>query len=226
MITLGLDPSLTGFGWCIHDSTALGAQRIVHSGLFKTSSKALFIKRYADMRENVSGILRQHPNIEAVGVESPPFGELWSEGLYGLFLYVNEAIWMARKDVVFFDPGTVKMLAKQNPKVVKGKMFKSDMVEAARAETGRSLNHNVADAYHIGKFAARFWTLLAGGIAESDLTPAEYQAFAKIHTFVRGKRKGQTVQLGAMFKENQRFFRYSKWSESPVGDSHERGSDD
>lgn len=211
MITLGLDPSLTGFGWCVHDSEAVGTARIVARGKFVSSPRTLWVKRYVDMRESVAGLLDRYLLIEAVGVESPPFGELWSEGLYGLFLMVNEAIWSRRKDVVFFDPGTVKMLVKEDPTIRKGKMFKSDMVDAAKADTGLrgALNHNEADAYHIARYAARFWLLLRGVISEDDLTPSEYRAFAKIHTFVKGKRAGQTVRLGAMFKENSRFFRFS-----------------
>ena len=48
-----------------------------------------------------------------------------------------------------------------------------------------------------------------GETKEEDLTVSEYRAFAKIHTFVRGKRAGETVKLGAVFKKNQRFFRFS-----------------
>lgn len=211
MITLGLDPSLNGFGWCVHDSSAVGAGRVIQSGVFATSPKTMWVKRYVDLREEVRRVLDRYLIIEAVGVESPPFGELWSEGLYGLFLMVNEAIWSRRRDVVYFDPGTLKMLVKQDPRVRRGKMFKSDMVDAAKAETGKTLNHNVADAYHVARFAARFWMFFKGAIDESDLTPSEFQSFTKIHTFVRGKRKGQTVKYGTIFKENQRFFRFSQY---------------
>ncbi len=212
MITLGLDPSLTGFGWCVYDSSAVGPLRMVDKGVFSTSSKMLWVDRYVYMREHVRTLLDRYLLIQAVGMESPPYGELFSEGLYGLFLMVNEAVAAKRKDVVFFDPLTLKMLAKEDPSVRKGKMFKSDMVEMAKADMGLkgNLNHNVADAYLIARFAARFWMLVNEQITEEELLPSEHQAFAKIHTFTRGKRKGQTVKLGAMFKENQRFFRYSQ----------------
>lgn len=212
MITLGLDPSLTGFGWCIHDSDAVGIARIVAKGVFSSSPKTLWVQRYVDMREHVKTLLDRYLLVKAVGVESPPFGELWSEGLYGLFLMVNEAIWSRRKDVVFFDPGTVKMLVKEDPETRKGKMFKSDMVEAVRVDTGLKgrLNHNEADAYHIARYTARFWQLFNEEISAGDLTPAETRAFLKIHTFTRGQRAGQTVKLGAIYKENQRFFRFSQ----------------
>ena len=212
MISLGLDPSLTGFGWCVHDSAADGPARVVDRGRFATSSKAIFVQRYIELRESVAGVLDTYSGIEAVGVESPPFGEQYSEGLYALFLMVNEAIYTRRKDVVYFDPGTLKMLVKEDPSVRKGKMFKTDMVEAAKADTGirGKFNHNEADAYHIARYAARFFEFVSGKISEDVLTPAEHRAFAKVHTFTRGKRKGETVRAGAAFKENQRFFRFSE----------------
>lgn len=210
MLVLGLDPSLRGFGWCIHDSLASGQERVVDKGRWSTSSKNVWVARYVELRENIKSLLDCFPLIEAVGVESPPFGEQWSEGLYALFVMVNEAVWSRRKDVVHFDPSTVKMLAKQDPKQRRGKMFKSDMIAAAKLDTdiGR-WNADEADAYHIARFAARFWSLLRSEITVDDLTPSEYQAFARVHTFVRGKRVGQTVYTGAVFKEGQRFFRFS-----------------
>jgi hypothetical protein len=211
VITLGLDPSLTGFGWCIHDSDVVGPGRVVARGHRATNPKDIFVRRYVELRDMVLGLLREYPIVQAVGVESPPFGELWSEGLYGLFLYVNEAIYYSRKDVVFFDPVTLKFLVKLDPKVVKGRMSKRDMVSAARADTGITgpFNHNEADAYHIARFAARFWEFLAGKITESDLTPSEQHVFVRTHTYLRGKHAGKTVRSGTVYRENDRFFRYS-----------------
>lgn len=211
MITLGLDPSLRGFGWCIHNSDAKGRDRVIDKGRWATSSKDIFVTRYMELRENVGLTLDRNPSIQAVGVESPPYGELFSSGLYGLFLMVNEAIFVRRKDVVYFDPLSLKMLVKEDPSIVKGKMFKSDMVDAAKLDAGGGRwNADEADAYHVARYSARFWQVLNGDLDEADLTPSEHRAFVKIHTFTKGKRKGQTVKLGAVFKENQRWFRFSQ----------------
>lgn len=216
MLVLGLDPSMTDFGWCVHDSDAEGPARVVAKGRLHTASNTIFVERYIQLRESVAAILDQYPTVEAVGVESPPFGELWSEGLYGLFVMVNEAIYTRRKNVVFFDPVTVKMLVKEDPKARKGKMFKQDMVEAAKADTGlKKFNHNEADAYHVARFAARFWLFFGERIQLADLTPSEERAFARVHTFQRGAKAGETVRLGAVFKEGQRFFRYSLIPRTP-----------
>lgn len=211
MIVLGLDPSLTGFGWCVHDGNAVGKARVVARGRFSTPASQLFVDRYVEMRENVVGLVQRFPQIEAVGVESPPFGALWSEGLYALYVYVNEALRRVKRDVVFFDPTTVKMLAKGDPKARPGPMHKQDMVDVAKTDTDTkgSFNHNEADAYIIARSAARFWGFYHKTITVDELGPAEHQSFASTHTFVRGAKQGKTELKGAVYKEGERFFRYS-----------------
>lgn len=177
-----------------------------------TSAKSIFVTRYRALRADIERLIDKFPSIQAIGVESPPFGEQFSEGLYGLFLYVNEAIYTRRKDVVYFDPGSVKMLTKGDPSVRKGKMFKQDMVDAAKADTGVTgrFNHNEADAYHIARFAARFFDFIDERVGVEELTPAEKRAFALVHTFTKGKRAGETLYQGAAFKEGKRFYRFSR----------------
>lgn len=211
MITLGLDPSLTGFGWCLHNSSVVGPARVVAKGREKTTPKEIFVTRYMRLRELVSRLLDTYLDIEAVGVESPIFGATFSSGAYALFVMVNEAVFLRRKDVVYFDPSTLKLLAKMDPKVRKGEMAKSDMVAAARADTGirGPFNHDEADAYHVARFAARFWELDRSRISTSDLTPSELHTFLRAHTYRKGKRAGQTVKDGTVFRENDRFFRFS-----------------
>lgn len=220
VITLGIDPSLTGFGWCIHRSDVAGPGRVVTKGHHGTDAKAIFVTRYVTLRGLLMDLLASHPQIQAVGIESPPFGESYSEGLYGLFVYVCEAVYQHRKDVVFFDPQTVKRLVRMDPSIRKGSMDKSDMVEAARADTGilkGRFNHNEADAYHIARFAARFWEFVNGELTEADLVPSERNAFYKVRQFKRGLRAGQTTVTGLAFKENARFFRFSQ---IPLESSH------
>lgn len=162
------------------------------------------------LRESVGCILDTFPEIEAVGVESPPFKEQASEALYGLFLYVNEAIMLRRKDVVYFDPMRVKLLAKMDPKVRQGTMDKRDMIDAAKQDTGiKKWNNDEADAYIIARSAARFWDLHAGRVAEHELTPAEDMIFRNVHTFIKGAKAGQTQGRGILFKEGERFYQFS-----------------
>lgn len=210
MITPGLDPSLTGFGWCIHDSSVAGSGRVVAKGVFVTTSEQPFIWRYMYLREAVGAVLDKYPQIANLGVETPPFGEQYSEGLYGLFLYVCEAVFTRRKDIVFFDPSRVKQLAKMDPSIRRGTMDKTDMIEAARVDsTVKRWNHNEADAYMVARSAARFWEFMEGLLLEDELTPSERHAFLNQHTFVRGSKAGKTVRGGIKFKENDRFFQFS-----------------
>jgi Holliday junction resolvasome RuvABC endonuclease subunit len=217
MIVLGIDPSLTGFGWCVHDGSVAGPGRVIARGYFKTPASRLIYWRYMYLRQALSQLLDFYTEVTAVGVESPPFGESFSEGLYGLFLYVNEALVHYRKDVVYFDPLRVKLLAKMDPNVRKGTMDKVDMVEAAKQDTGiKTWNHNEADAYIIARSAARFWDLHAGRITPEELTPAETQVFRQVHEPVRGRNAGKTVKKGILFKEGDRFYQFSQLDPTEV----------
>lgn len=169
------------------------------------------------LREMTSKVLDAHPEIEAMGIESPPFGEQFSEGLYGLFVQVNEVAFRRRLDVVHFDPSTVKALARMDPKIRRGRLTKQDMVDAARGDTGiKRWNHNEADAFIIARSTARFWELVHGRLDVDELTPAEAHSFARIHTFKRGRRAGQTKKAGLVFKENSRYFRFSQLAPEDV----------
>jgi len=217
MITLGIDPSLTGFGWCVHNSSVTGPARVIARGVVNTPAAEIFVSRYIFLRTQLIHLIAEYPEIQAVGVESPPFGEDFSEGLYALFVYVNEALYLLRKDVVYFDPLTVKLLAKMDPKVIQGTMDKNNMIVAARAETGiHSWNNNAADAYLIGRSAARFWRLESGEITLENLTPAEAHSFSRVHTFTRGAKAGQTKRDGLVFREGERIFKFSHLPPSPI----------
>jgi hypothetical protein len=186
----------------------LGADRVRAKGVFRTSAREVFLVRYLQLRSLLVKLICDHPEIEAVGVESPPFGESWSPGLYALFVYVNEAVYLCRRDVVFFDPSTVKMLAKLDPSVRRGKMDKQDMKEAAKADTGvRRWTHDEADAYLIARSAAWFWSVLDGSLEVADLTPSEKSSFFRMGPQEQDLRPHHR---GLVSKEGQRFFRFSK----------------
>jgi hypothetical protein len=149
MRVLGLDPSLTNFGWAVHNDAVDGPSRCESRGRFQTSSKTLFVDRYVDLRERLFDLVEE-TKPDAVGIEYPVFGDLWSEGMYGLFLYSCEALKAAKMDTVFFSPGQIKTVAKdllERPD--RWRMVKADMCEAAKTDTGGKgrWNHNEADAY-------------------------------------------------------------------------------
>lgn len=211
MITLGLDPSFTGFGWCIHNSSVGGPGRVIAKGVFKTTAKMVFVARNMYLRDELGKLADEHPEIQAFGVESPPFGESYSEGLYGLFVYVNEVLYLRRKDVVYFMPTELKRLTKMDPTIRRGTMDKSDMVEAAKVDSGVSRwNHNEADAYHTARHTARFWEFLNGDITMDELVPSELWAFARIYKTPKGElRTAKRKKAGLVFREDDRFFRFS-----------------
>jgi hypothetical protein len=209
---LGLDPSLTNFGWAVHDTAAeVGDRsRCIDRGRFQTSAKDLFIDRYVDMRANLRDLVRE-VRPDAVGLEFPVFNDLWSEGMYGLFLYSCEALKEERQDVVFWSPMQIKAHARVTLNRPKSwKMGKADMVDAAREDTGGGRwNHNEADAYLVGRLAGRFWSFLHEEIRERDLTPLERRYFLEIKRHVRGRKAGRVTLKGVAYREDERFFLWS-----------------
>ena len=209
---LGLDPSLTAFGWALHDTLAVGPARCVDRGRYNTSADMTFVDRYMHMRDTLRALI-QRTKPDRVGIESPFFGGSFSEGMYGLFLYSNEALRIERKDVVFFAPLQVKAHARESlGRPAKWEMMKPDMVDAAKHDTStrKPWNHNEADAYLVGRLAGRFWHYLDDDLPDSQLTPVETKLFAEVHTYSRGKKSGKTEKKGLVFREDDRFFRWSQ----------------
>ena len=214
MRVLGLDPSLTAFGWAVHDTDVSGKDRCIRRGRFQTSASTLFVDRYIQLRQQLRElILSTHP--DRIGIEYPIFNDLFSEGMYGLFLYSCEAIRAEKMDVVFFSPGQVKAHARESLGRPAGwKMMKPDMVEAAIHDTGGTgrWNHNEADAYLVGRIAGRFWKYLDKQLADVDLTLVETKMFTDVKKYTRGKRAGEEDQRGLCYREDERFFQWSKES--------------
>lgn len=221
MVVLGFDPSLTNFGWATCDLDAPPHQRCLRHGRFQTSAKNLYISRYTEMRGRVLTLLEE-VRPDALGIEFPVFGQLYSEGMYGLFLYTSEAAHEYGIDVVFWSPLQIKAHAREMlNRPNKWVMGKPDMVEAAQVDTkGGRWNHNEADAYLCARLSHRFWGLMRGDLDESDLTDLERKFFLDVKTPQKGKDAGKTILKGIAFREDERFFR---WSRSGDVDGKEEG---
>jgi Holliday junction resolvasome RuvABC endonuclease subunit len=215
---LGFDPSLTNFGWALYNTELAAPSRCVVRGRFQTFSKMLFIDRYTEMRANVRDVI-QRLGVKRLGVEYPVFKDLYSEGMYGLFLYTCEAMRAEKVDVVFFSPMQVKVHARLFLGRPDGwKMGKPDMVEAAKKAENVVMNHNEADAFWVARVASRFWQFHDGEIKVEDLTPVEAKQFLEVKKITRGKRSGETDVKGILFREDERFFR---WTEEHNGTTTE-----
>ena len=210
MRVLGVDPSLTALGWALVDTGGPHRAACLSKGLLKTSSSQVFVTRNVSQREGLRDVLRQ-TRPDAVGIESPFFGGSYSEGMYGLFVYLNEALMTEGYDVVFVGPMQVKSWARELARYPAGwKMDKPEMVDAARRDGAGSLNHNIADAYLVGRMAGRFWELCHGVIAEGDLTSVERTTFTGVHAPQKGKHAGEIHKKGWVYREDDRVFLWSK----------------
>ena len=213
MKVLGFDPSLTNFGWAIHDdSEPIGsASRCVSRGRIQTPSSMEFVERYITIRENLRSLINEH-QVRLVGIEYPIMDAMFSEGMYGLFLYSCEALKTERCDVVFWSPLQVKAHARESLARPKGwVMDKKDMVDASVKDAGGSKwNHNEADAYLVARLSARFWRLNSLELLEGGLSTVEAKYFTEVKKFMRGKNAGKEVQRGVIYREDERFFLWSQ----------------
>lgn len=226
MRVLGLDPSLTNFGYAVHDSDGVAKARCPLRGRFRTSAATLYVARYISMREDLRALIRD-VRPDRIGIEFPVFGNLYSEGMYGLFLFCSEAIYEEHQDVVFWSPGQIKAhardLLKRPPKWV---MMKPDMVEAAKKDTGGGVwNHNEADAYHAARLSSRFWQFHSGEIHSEDLTILERRLFLEVKQYTKGKKAGKEVHKGVLYREDERFFRFSTHGVEDDGNGEDEGKE-
>jgi len=207
MLTLGLDPSLRAYGWCVYDSRATPRMRRVASGHEGTLPLTVPVARFMHLRSLVADLLRRY-EVEVVGIESPAFGGgPFSENHFGLMMFSLEAVFERRKDCVLFDPTTLKYM------VGKSTAAKSDMQRFVQLDTMSSsvIDNNEADAYCIAKFAARF-----SEIGNGQLGPDELTANEKIVFLARVKKKKRadgslTLRKTAhIFRENSRYFQFSR----------------
>ena len=79
----------------------------------KTEASEVFVTRYMYLRDGLKNLIREirekHPEeVLKIGIESPIFNDLYSEGMYGLFLYSNEALMLEKVDTVYLSPNQVK----------------------------------------------------------------------------------------------------------------------
>lgn len=222
MLVLGLDPSLRHYGWAVHDTEAdPGPARCVGRGTFQTTAASEAVDRYVYLRERVAELI-QHWKPDKVGSEAVIFQETASEALYALYIQTSEAVKAQKQDLVLFNPSNVKIFGREILGRPKGwDMKKPEMVEAAKAHCFESCDrpighwrHDEADAYLVSVMAGLFWKFHQGLFKEADLSPYLQRLFARKHTFIRGKRKGQTEFTGIIYREGEKFFR---WSQSPKG---------
>jgi hypothetical protein len=177
-LVLGLDPSLTDFGWSLVRYTSDGSDpQLVASGRWKTAANMPEPVRYLYQRERLNALLREHPDIAWVGTETPAFGRSYSEGMYALYVQVQQAVWHHRKRFVLLGIATLKSMGSLHLPGYTGVMDKPEMIKAATRILGAScpskLNHNIADSVVAGWTTWRFARLAEGDLSPETVTTKE-----------------------------------------------------
>ncbi len=127
-------------------------------------------------------------------------------------MFSLEEIFGRRKDCVLYDPATLKLLAREDPKKFKGAMGKLDMQRKVQIDTMDPgiIDNNEADAYLIAKYSARLALLLQGTISPRDLTPSESSVFVARTRRVKTVAGVVRKKVAHIFRENSRYFNFSK----------------
>jgi hypothetical protein len=119
--------------------------------------------------------------------------------------------------MIYLQPSTVKKYA--YPDMDPDNITKSHMTHAAKKELGlmnRRFSEHEADAYFIGKIGLKYYQwLFLKKFSDQDLTEIEQHLFCGKHTFVKGIKKGITEYTGIIYKENERFYDYTKQTRTP-----------
>ena len=211
MIVLGLDPSLTGYGWCLVDTEKEGMEQVIDYGVMKSSAKTYMPRRYRNLANELDEIIRNaDQEIDWVGIEHPPFNASYSLGLYALYMYTWEVLMDHRLGFVYFLPTQLKAYVRSVLDDT-GKMFKSDMKDAMKqildGEWQGRLNNNVADAYLVAYHAGRFRKLLDGDLTEEDLTEKEAASWTKT---IKRRKTGKIDKVGTLYQEDDKWFDLKK----------------
>lgn len=212
MRTLGSDPSLTGYGWAIHDSDATGLKRRVASGHENTLPSTVPVARFMHFQSLISSLIDKYKP-DVFGIESPAYGAGPFQSIhFGLMMFSLVPVFESRIDCALFDPATLKLLAKGDPKEKRGAMGKLDMQRKVQLDTldPNIIDNNEADAYLVAYFATRLTKLIRGELDPSELTPSEKRVFI-LRTRTIKTIKGKKIRhVGHVFRENSRFFEYSR----------------
>lgn len=213
MVVLGVDPSLTDTGWAVLDIDKEGSERLIASGRIKTEADEFFVVRYARPRDEVAKLMDEY-DPDYVSIEKPQHNSSWSAGLYPIWISISEECHKRRIPFATFLPPQIKAYARDILDD-SGKMFKSDMVDAAKMLLNYKgkLNHNVADAVIIGWIGGRLRLLIDRKITEDDLTKKEQYMFTRT---IKRRKSGRVDKVGMLWKEGDSYFNLNDEKYDPL----------
>jgi hypothetical protein len=208
----GFDPSLTHFGWVCFDDTKTGKDSVMEGGVFKTDpTDGLIIQRLLMQQERIRIFLSSR-GIKFVSMEAPVWGDFNSELLFALNQFIHQVYLDLKVYVIQFPPTSLKKYA--YPDKDPNEVTKHHMTHIAKTELGRHgkrFSEHVADAYFAGKIGLRYYKwLFKKELTDKDLSSHESEMFCGKHTYIRGAKKGITEYTGIIYKENEKFFDYTK----------------
>jgi Holliday junction resolvasome RuvABC endonuclease subunit len=212
MVSIGFDPSLTGFGYAIRKQFGDGSFPVcLGTGRLETKPSNVLTARLVEIRNLVENLLLTW-SPDVVGIESPAYDAgVFQTMHFCIQQYALEAVFKHRTDVVLFDPSTLKSLVRGSNSR-KGIITKNDVLRHMEIDLGHTVqvSSDESDAYAVSKFAARFWGFLYGTVEFNGLTESEQRIFANRTKMVKTLKGPTTRNQSYQFRENDRWFRFSE----------------
>ena len=208
----GFDPSLTHYGWVILDEAQQGKDSLLSYGMFKTEpSDGLIIQRLITQRERVKKFLSDN-HITFVAMEAPIWESYSTELLWALNQFTHEVFLDLGTYILYLQPTCLKKFA--YPDKDPNEITKHHMTHAAKSELdkhGTRFAEHIADAYFAGKIGWYFYRWHFLKLYKDEELPEYLQwVFCGKKTYTRGAKKGITEYHGAIYRENDQIYDYSK----------------
>jgi len=211
---VGIDPSLTHSGWVVFDENKTGKEAVTEIGVFRTDPEdGILIQRILMQKERIRLLLSTR-NIRFVAMEAPLMKDWSTELLFALHQNFHEVFLDFGVYLIYLQPSTVKKYA--YPKTDPDEVTKGMMTHAAKKELdrmNRRFSEHAADAYFVGKIGLKYhqW-FFQHKFTDDQLSEHEHRLFCGKHTYTRGVKKGLTDYIGIIYRENEQFYDYSKFT--------------
>jgi Holliday junction resolvasome RuvABC endonuclease subunit len=214
MSLVGIDPSLTHCGWVVFDENKTGREAVQEIGVFQTEkSDGILIQRLLMQKERLRLLLSSR-NIKFVAMEAPLMKDWSTELLFALHQNFHEVFLDLGIYLVYLQPSTIKKYA--YPNMDPDDITKPLMTHLAKKELnrmGKRFSEHAADAYFAGKIGLKYYQwLFMKKFTDEQLSERERHMFCGKHLFTRGNKKGLTEYTGIIYRENEQFFDFSKFT--------------